>query len=166
MPTEENEQNQPRDHSLDELAKGLASGSLSRHDALKLAGAAIVGGLLSAIPGVAWADHKPGHGTPPGQGGTPPGQGAEVCTTVEDPCFTPCGPKVRGDRLCACVPTTEGAPACVEFICGEPCTTGADCPSGLCGAAGCCNDQPVCLTPCGTAPTLAAREGSAVWGSR
>src|SRR5215212_5327536 len=76
------EQNQPRDHSLDErdhsldeLAKGLANGSLSRRDALKWAGAAIVGGLLGSIPGVAWATHRPGHGTPPGQGGNPPGQG-------------------------------------------------------------------------------------------
>src|SRR5215211_8826339 len=63
------------EHSFDELAKGLARENLSRRDALKWAGAAVVGGLLSAIPGVAWAHHRPGHGTPPGQGAPPPGQG-------------------------------------------------------------------------------------------
>jgi hypothetical protein len=42
-------------YSFDELAKGLANRSLSRGDALKWVGAAIVGGLLGSIPGVAWA---------------------------------------------------------------------------------------------------------------
>src|SRR5215211_4272945 len=62
------------EHSFDELAKGLARENLTRRDALKWAGAALVGGLLSAIPGVALAKPPP-HGTPPGQGGTIPGQG-------------------------------------------------------------------------------------------
>jgi hypothetical protein len=44
-----------REHSLDELARGLASGNLSRGKALKLLGAALVGGTLASLPGVAWA---------------------------------------------------------------------------------------------------------------
>jgi hypothetical protein len=43
------------DHSVDELAKGLATGTLSRRKALRLVGAALVGGVLASIPGVAWA---------------------------------------------------------------------------------------------------------------
>ena len=72
MPAEENEQNQTRDHSFDELAKGLANRSLSRRDALKWVGAAITGGLLASVPGVAWATHKPGHKQPPPPPESPP----------------------------------------------------------------------------------------------
>jgi hypothetical protein len=80
------------EHSFDELAKGLARENLTRRDALKWVGAAVVGGLLSAIPGVAWAHHRPGHGDPPGQegssnpppgqGGNPPGRGRTTTSTT------------------------------------------------------------------------------------
>jgi hypothetical protein len=43
-----------RDHSFDELTRGLASGTLSRGKALRLMGAALVGGALASIPGTAW----------------------------------------------------------------------------------------------------------------
>jgi hypothetical protein len=42
-----------RDHSFDELTRGLASGSLSRRKVLRLMGAALVGGALASIPGIA-----------------------------------------------------------------------------------------------------------------
>src|SRR5215211_8180701 len=71
---EHSEAHSTNEHSFDELAKGLARENLTRRDALKWVGAAVVGGLLSAIPGVALAKPPP-HGTPPGQGGTIPGQG-------------------------------------------------------------------------------------------
>jgi hypothetical protein len=41
--------------SFDDLAKGLASGTLSRGKALRLLGGALVGGALASLPGVAWA---------------------------------------------------------------------------------------------------------------
>jgi hypothetical protein len=41
--------------SFDELAKGLASGTVSRRKALKMLGAALVGGAFASMPGVAWA---------------------------------------------------------------------------------------------------------------
>ncbi len=41
--------------SFDELAKGLTNGTLSRRKALRMFGAALVGGMLASIPGVAWA---------------------------------------------------------------------------------------------------------------
>ncbi len=75
MTTEYRREEGTEEHSFDGLAKGLANNSLSRRDALKWVGAAIMGSLLASIPGVGWAHHKTGHGTPPGHGGTPPGRG-------------------------------------------------------------------------------------------
>jgi hypothetical protein len=48
-----------REHSFDELARELASGTLSLRKALKVMGAALFGGALTAtIPGVAFAAPK------------------------------------------------------------------------------------------------------------
>jgi hypothetical protein len=44
-----------RERSFDELAVGLSSGTLSRGKAIKLMGAALVGGVLASIPGIAEA---------------------------------------------------------------------------------------------------------------
>src|SRR5919107_5505571 len=44
-----------RERSFDEIAVGLSSGTLSRSKALKLVGAALVGGLLASLPGIAQA---------------------------------------------------------------------------------------------------------------
>jgi hypothetical protein len=64
MPTED--QSSDRSHqgvpqggvelSLDELAKGLASGTLSRGKAIRWMGGALLGAALASVPGVAWAD--------------------------------------------------------------------------------------------------------------
>ena len=64
MPTED--QNSERSHqglpqggvelSLDELAKGLATGTLSRGKAIRWMGGAILGAALASVPGVAWAN--------------------------------------------------------------------------------------------------------------
>jgi len=48
------------DLSFDDLAKGIASGTVSRRKALRILGAALVGGVLASIPGVALAKPKPG----------------------------------------------------------------------------------------------------------
>jgi hypothetical protein len=48
-----------RERSFDELASGLASGTLSRGKALRLMGAAVVGGLLASLPGIAQAAPPP-----------------------------------------------------------------------------------------------------------
>ena len=48
-----------RESSFDELAKGLASGDVSRGRALRLMGAALVGGTLASVPGMAWAAPRP-----------------------------------------------------------------------------------------------------------
>jgi Dictyostelium (slime mold) repeat len=49
---------QTTNHSFDELARGLASGSISRGRALRLMGAALVGGVLGSLGGVAAADEE------------------------------------------------------------------------------------------------------------
>jgi hypothetical protein len=46
---------EPRASAFDALARGLASGTLSRGKALRLMGAALVGGALASVSGVAWA---------------------------------------------------------------------------------------------------------------
>jgi hypothetical protein len=51
-------------HSLDDVAKELARGTVSRRQALKLIGAALAGAGLALIPGVASAE-PPAH-APPG----------------------------------------------------------------------------------------------------
>ena len=50
------------ERSFDELASGLASGTLSRGKALRLMGAALVGSVLAFIPGVAEAANPCGTG--------------------------------------------------------------------------------------------------------
>jgi hypothetical protein len=48
------------EYSFDDLARGLASGTISRRKALKWMGGAFLGGVLVSIPGLAWAKPKPG----------------------------------------------------------------------------------------------------------
>jgi stigma-specific protein Stig1 len=47
---------QTTERSLDELAKGLASGTLSRGKAIRWMGGALLGAALASFPGVAWAN--------------------------------------------------------------------------------------------------------------
>jgi hypothetical protein len=64
-----------REGSFYELAKGLASGNFSRGTALRIMGAALVGGALASFPGAAWSKNdkekkpqkpkKPGPDAPP-----------------------------------------------------------------------------------------------------
>jgi hypothetical protein len=47
---------QTTESSLDELAKGLATGTLSRGKAIRWMGGALLGAALASLPGVAWAN--------------------------------------------------------------------------------------------------------------
>jgi hypothetical protein len=128
---------QAREHSLDELARGLASGGVTRGKAIRLIGAALLGGTLASfgIGGVAAAD---------------------------DEC-KPTGKKCKKDKQC-CSGKCEGgtcAAACGSN--GATCTEGTQCCSGNCkgdmcvescippnaipcdtGSAGACPPQPGC----------------------
>jgi hypothetical protein len=47
-----------RGGSFYELAKGLPSGNFSRGKALRIMGAALVGGALASFPGAAWSKQQ------------------------------------------------------------------------------------------------------------
>ena len=104
-----------RGRSIDELAKGLASGSLSRRKALRLMGAALVAGALGAIPAeVAFAAAR-----------CPAGQ-------------TSCGKKCCDDATQVCIRGGD-APACITSspLCGT-CPRNTFC-CEVAGFTGCCH---------------------------
>ena len=140
-----------REHSFDELTRGLASGTVSRRKALRWMGSALVGAALTSIPGVAWAKPKPGKCNNDKQ--CPTGQ---VC--VGGQC---CANEVCGDQCCGadeycsqpsgiCCPF--GQPGCGEVCCqsDETCLSGQCCPFELfCGSGGpegfiCCPSGTYC----------------------
>ena len=114
-------------HHFDELTKGLASGTISRGRALKLAGAAILGstGLLALFPGKARA-----------QGCT---QGGPAINNHSCEIHS-CG----GDPACACAEAVNGKKYCVSAVFPCPnrdqCDRNRDCPGDqLCiKVGGCC----------------------------
>ncbi len=76
------------DGSLDELAKGLAGGTLSRGKMLKMMGAALFGGAVASIPGAAWAACKPL---------------ARKCTANSQCCSRNCIKNPQGNgKICGC----------------------------------------------------------------
>jgi hypothetical protein len=147
MSTEEHEPRSTRDHSFDDLTKGLASGSISRRQALRLLGGALLGGVLASIPGVSLAQQgpplevpppetpppgagPPHGGIPPGQGGTPPGQAkcketvcpeGQIC--LSETCFHTCATNSDCPQPCTgCISTTTGGLCLgnIELIDREP----------------------------------------------
>jgi hypothetical protein len=125
--------------SLDEVAKGLAEGTISRGQAIKLGGAALLGsiGLLSLFPGVAGA-----------QGGCEDKQAINNRRCPESPCGR-CPD-------CFCARTVGGRKRCLDFtdaFCPQTdeCDRNRDCPGDeLCvQVAGCCGSpKNLCVPPC------------------
>ena len=128
MPSEErngelaNREEATMESSFDALAKGLANGTVSRGKALRLMGAALVGGALASIPGMAWAA-KPSCPS----GVTCKGQCCPVGAT--------CGKAKGGGCTCPTGQTACGG-QCVTNTCsnqGEafnPATCQCECPTG------------------------------------
>jgi hypothetical protein len=118
---------------FDELASGLASGSLSRGKALKLIGAALLGGTLASVPGVAWGAKPPGN-----QGCPIAGQvkvkGQCIC---EGTLFTPVG---GGDPICFCGLQCQAS--CAD------CPEGQVCIDGACGGGGVPETPATCVRAC------------------
>jgi len=81
--------------AFDDLAKGLATGGVSRRKALRMLGAALVGGVLASVPGVAWAARPGGR------------QGCPIVGQV----------RVRGKCTCEEVGTTPCGGQCVSTTC-------------------------------------------------
>src|SRR5215217_4641945 len=153
--------------SLDELAKGLANGTLSRGKALRLVGGALLGAALGSIPGVAWADDR--------------------CSEGQTRCEGRCVNLLRNERHCgSCFNRCEEGEECVGGVCqgggcpsgttpcgtqccqtGETCVNGTCCPNAqLCGTGTsltCCAEGEECVDGvCGPPPptcTLSCPEG-------
>ncbi len=125
------------EHSLDELAKGLASGTVSRGKAIRWMGGALLGAALASVPGVAWANDCRRLG--------------RECRRDSQCCSRNC--VRRGDdKVCGC---PEGQTRCKdrcvnlktnENHCGEcfnRCEEGQECVKGMCSGG-----EPICNPPC------------------
>ena len=131
----------PRDNSLDELARGLADGSLSRRKALRLLGGALLGGVVASIPGVAWAAPPEGQGRPCPKGAIKCGD--TCCTSPEDRCC-------RG----VCTNVVFNQSNCGR--CGNKCAPEEGCCGGRCvplntaeNCGGCfagCHEAEICVS--------------------
>jgi len=99
---------QAREHSFDQLARGLASGSISRGKALRLMGAALVGGALASV-GISEASADPGGCK----------RNGKKCKNDDQCCSENCD-SVSGTCTAAC-----GAN-------GATCDSGTQCCSGFC----------------------------------
>jgi hypothetical protein len=142
-----------RESTFDELAKGLASGEVSRGKALRLMGAALVGGTLASVPGIAWAAPRPrpdgkkckrdsqcasgncAGGVCQAQGGCPSGTTECDRTLGEGPPGRQCIPdcpqgQVLNTKRCQCVVPTNGTN--VGCICGDFSERVACFPSSTC----------------------------------
>jgi hypothetical protein len=125
--------------SLDELAKGLASGTLSRRKALRMLGAALVGGALASFPGVAWAAKPAGcpSGKKCGKNCCPDttfvcSQGKCACPTGQAACGGQCVPLTTNQNCGSCGNACSGGKTCQGGVCA--------CPQGLTDCEGVCLD--------------------------
>jgi|SRR5215208_877307 hypothetical protein len=134
--------------ALDEVAKGLAAGTISRGRAIRLGGAALLGsmGLLSLFPAVSEAEVQ----------GACEGRAVvnnKVCPAIE---LTRCRP--NSGRSCSCFKTVSGNTRCIDVTGGLDCPTtdecdrNRDCPGDqVCvKIGGCCEGsrRNVCANPC------------------
>jgi hypothetical protein len=115
-------------HAFDDLARGLASGAISRRRALRLAGAS----LLSVTGLLGFAEVAEARPRCPRRGAG-------------------CGETCRDTRkLCFCIRTTEGDRACVHPCCTfRTCNRTSQCNRGeVCMQSNCCGPEPVCVRRC------------------
>jgi hypothetical protein len=125
---EERNEGSAADASLDDVARGLADGTLSRGRALRLMGAALMGGALTSIPAIAWAKPKPGKCKKDKQ--CPDGQ---VC--VDGFCQCPADTIPCGDTCCSSPEDLCCNGVCTNVVfdrnncgaCGNRCGAGEDC---------------------------------------
>jgi hypothetical protein len=115
---------------FDELASGLASGTITRRRALKLAGAALLG---VAGLGVAAREAEAAPTCPPDS---------------RTGCVVAC---TNTTKRCACIRTTEGNRVCVNKCCSlRSCNSSSQCRRGeVCIRTGCCREGiQRCVTRC------------------
>jgi hypothetical protein len=130
---------------FDEVAKGLAAGTISRRRALKLTGSALLGGgLLALFPGVAGAQSNIVDETDPTLAASDPGCRGEPAINNRRCPANNCG----GDRRCFCNETVSGEKRCVnvrDARCPnrDQCDRDRDCGRGeVCvKVGGCCGNR-------------------------
>ena len=138
-------------HSFDDLARGLASGSITRGKALRLMGAALVGGTLASL-GIGEAGADPIGCKRNGKHCTRNNQCcSEVCTDGTCAASCPTGTKLCSNGQCAsccadtdcggCATCQSGTCACPaddthtvlpNGTCARRCAGGGSCPTGQC----------------------------------
>jgi hypothetical protein len=142
---------------FDDLARGLADGSLSRGKALRLMGAALVGGTLGSLGiGEASAD-RPGCKRL-GKNCTRDPQCCGSLLCVSGTCQTPTTSTTETPTTSTSTSTSTTTPACLPV--GGTCMANEQCCSGLCASGMCVECQGTALTEgdcncafvCGTSP--------------
>jgi hypothetical protein len=136
---------------FDELASGLASGTISRRQALKWAGFGVLGTALSSLGFADTAEAIRPRKCRRRLGGTPLDRGecdcAFNCATSDFSRFV-----CENDPECGCGETTEGRGVCarINIVCqGLPqCSSSGECPSGhKCILDTCCGPR-ICFPLC------------------
>ena len=129
------------DKDLDKLAKGLATGNVSRSQMLKYMGGAFVGGILALIPGIAVAQSD--------QSRVPAGVTPGLCPEGQFRCGPSCCPNSmicqRGECVCP-----GGRAPCGGTCCAE----GQICGSEIYGPT-----IQFCVVPCGSPPVGSCAPG-------
>ncbi len=130
---------------FDEVAKGIASGTISRRRVLKLTGTALLGsGLLAMFPGVAGAQSIVPDDEVSVEGHRNPGCQGEAAINNRKCPNNRCG---RG-HSCFCAQTVSGEKRCVNLknaVCPnrDECDRDRDCPRGeVCIKVGGCCGRP------------------------
>jgi hypothetical protein len=115
------------EHNLDNLARGLASGSISRRQAVRWMGGALLGSVLAIVPGVeAFAAPKPAKGR---------------CPTGFVNCRGTCVKTQSNSSHCGgCFIQCSQNEACCGGRCSDLCSDSSNC--GFCGNA--CTGGRVC----------------------
>ena len=115
--------------AFDDLASGLANGTITRRRALKLAGASLLG-----VAGLGAAARE--------------AEAAATCPRDTRPgCTTLC---TNTRKICVCIRTVEGRKACARPCCSRrTCDSSSECRRGeVCMKTNCCGTQPTCLRRC------------------
>jgi hypothetical protein len=141
-----------REESIfDDLARGLADGSVTRGKAIRLMGGALVGAALASVPGVAWANDRCS------QGQTRCGDRCVNLNTNERHCGS-CRNRCSSKQTCCggrCVNLQQNEHHCGS--CSNRCEEGQECIDGVCGGEVC---QGEFLTPVGGGDPICTCGGS------
>ena len=116
---------------LDDLARGLDDGTISRRRALKLVGGAALGAaLMPILPKKAEALTRRFRRRCRSLGGAPLAEGNCHCAMT---CTTPVAITCHSSNICECHETVSGKGFCTDQsvpVTKEGCSTSADCPTG------------------------------------